>query len=106
MKEERQLSFKRLHPTFGVEVEGVDWSKLPLDEALIDELRQAITREGVLVFREANLENDQHIAFTRQLSQSEDLYDVKAHIKAGRAMRFPETPEIFGKTRDYQIHLR
>lgn len=89
--EDRQLSFKRLHDTFGAEVEGIDWSKLPLDETVIKEIKEGISREGVLVFRNANLDNDQHIAFTRQLG-GDDLYDVKAHIKAGRAMRFPETP--------------
>lgn len=69
------------------------WSHVPVPETLIDEIKAGISREGVLVFRNANLNNDEHIAFTRQLGSN--LYDVKAHIKAGRAMRFPETPEIF-----------
>lgn len=89
---EPQLRFKRLHPTFGVEVEGMDWSQTPIPQHLLDEITEAINREAVLVFRNANLDNESHIAFSRQLG---DLYDVKAHIKAGRAMRFPETPEIF-----------
>ena len=87
------LSFKRLHDTFGVEVEGMDWSQAPLPESLLSEIREAINQEGVLVFRNANLNNDEHISFTRQLN--DEVYDVKAHIKAGRAMRFPEQPEIF-----------
>lgn len=62
--EEGQLSFKRLHDTFGVEVEGIDWSNLPLSSSVIDEIREAITREGVLVFRNANLDNAQHIEFS------------------------------------------
>lgn len=90
--EEPQLTFKRLHPTFGVEVEGMDWTQSPVPENLLNEIRTAINREGVLVFRSANLNNEDHIAFSRQLGA---LYDVKAHIKAGRAMRFPEQPEIF-----------
>lgn len=91
--ESETLSFKRLHDTFGVEVEGVDWSERPLPEKILQEIKTASSREGVLVFRNANLNNDEHIAFTKQLNDR--LYDVKAHIKAGRAMRFPEQPEIF-----------
>lgn len=70
----------------------MNWSSTPVSEELLTEIKQAIAQEGVLVFRNANLDNDAHIAFSRQLG---DLYDVKAHIKAGRAMRFPEQPEIF-----------
>lgn len=88
-----ELSIKRLHDTFGVEVDGVDWDHLPLSDTVLNKIKKLIAEEGVLVFRNANLDNDNHIAFTRQLSR--DLYDVKAHIKAGRAMRFPEQPEIF-----------
>ena len=85
------LSFNRLHSTFAVEVEGVDFSK-PVPQPVLEEIVDAINREGVLVFRNANLDNDAHIAFSRQLG---DLDDVKVHIRAGRAMRFPEQPEIF-----------
>lgn len=85
------LSFKRLHPTFAVEVGGVDWTK-PIPESVLEEIVSAADREGVLVFRNANLDNARHIAFSRQLG---DLDDIKVHIKAGRAMRFPEQPEIF-----------
>ncbi|KAF7190113.1 Alpha-ketoglutarate-dependent 2,4-dichlorophenoxyacetate dioxygenase [Pseudocercospora fuligena] len=87
------LTFTRLHPTFGVEVTGVDFSQ-PLSPNVIEGIKEAINREGVLVFRKANLDNDQHIAFSKQLGDP-DLYDVSAHIKAGRVMRFPEQPEIF-----------
>ncbi|KAF2173359.1 hypothetical protein M409DRAFT_61808 [Zasmidium cellare ATCC 36951] len=90
-----QLTFKRLHPTFGVEVEGMDWTQSPVPKTLLDEIITAINREGVLVFRNANLNNEEHVAFSQQLAGHQDLYDVKAHIKAGRAMRFPEQPEIF-----------
>lgn len=91
--EPSSLSFKRLHDTFAVEVEGVDWSQKPLPDNVISDIKTAINREGVLVFRNANLNNEEHISFTQQLN--EELYDVKAHIKAGRPMRFPEQPEIF-----------
>ena len=85
------LSFKRLHPTFAVEVEGIDWSK-PLPQSQIDEIVEAINREGVLIFRNANLDNDQHIDFSRQLGE---LDDVRVHMRAGRTFRFMDKPEIF-----------
>lgn len=85
------LSYKRLHPTFAVEVEGVDWTK-PIPESVLNEIKVLANKEGVLVFRKANLDNSAHIEFSRQLGE---LDDVKVHIKAGRVMRFPEQPEIF-----------
>jgi alpha-ketoglutarate-dependent 2,4-dichlorophenoxyacetate dioxygenase len=91
-----QLSFKPLHDTFGAEVEGMDWSQSPIPEDLMNEIKEGINEKGVLVFRNAHFDNESHIAFTRQMTRLNDaLYDVKAHIKAGRAMRFPELPEIF-----------
>jgi alpha-ketoglutarate-dependent 2,4-dichlorophenoxyacetate dioxygenase len=86
-----QLSFKPLHDTFAAEVEGMEWT-LPIKESLLDEIKAGADQYGVLVFRNANLNNDEHIRFTKQLGE---CMDVKAHIKAGRLMRFPETPEIF-----------
>lgn len=91
--QESPLTFTRLHPTFAVEVSGVDFSQ-PLPPDILQDLRDAINREGILVFRQAHLDNDRHIAFAKQLGDP-DLYNVSAHIKAGRAMRFPEQPEIF-----------
>ncbi|KAH7141871.1 hypothetical protein EDB81DRAFT_653944 [Dactylonectria macrodidyma] len=85
------LSFKPLHSIFGAAVEGMKW-EVPVSQETIDEVLQAVHKYGVLVFRHANLDNEQHIAFSRQLGE---LDDVKAHIRAGRAMRFPDQPEIF-----------
>ncbi|KAM3417953.1 hypothetical protein BST61_g6165 [Cercospora zeina] len=88
---EAQLSFAQAHDTFAAEVEGMKWD-LPVPESLLDEIRAGADQYGVLIFRNANLNNDEQIRFSKQLG---DLMDVKAHIKAGRVMRFPETPEIF-----------
>ncbi|KAH7010390.1 hypothetical protein EDB80DRAFT_572915 [Ilyonectria destructans] len=85
------LEFIPLHATFGASVEGMTWN-LPTPPELLDEVMNGVHKYGVLVFRKANLDNSQHIAFSRQLGE---LDDVKAHMKAGRAMRFPDQPEIF-----------
>ncbi|KAF5004436.1 hypothetical protein FDECE_9074 [Fusarium decemcellulare] len=85
------LAFTPLHPTFGAAVEGMVWDS-PVSQEVIEQITEAVHKYGVLVFRKASLDNEQHIAFSRLFG---DLDDVKAHIKAGRAMRFPEQPEIF-----------
>ncbi|KAK4499758.1 hypothetical protein PRZ48_007944 [Zasmidium cellare] len=87
------LTFKSLHPTFGAAVEGVDFSK-PVTKDVLEEIKKGADRYGVLVFRGAHLNNESHIEFSKSLGDP-NLYDVSAHIKAGRKMRFPEQPEIF-----------
>lgn len=86
------LIIKPLHDTFVVEVEGVPWDTIPLPDAVLNDITSAADKYGVLVFRNANLNNETHIRFSQQLGE---LMDVKAHIAAGRKMRFPEQPEIF-----------
>lgn len=85
------LAFTPLHQTFGALVEGMQWDT-SIPQATIDEICNAVHQYGVLVFRHANLDNKQHIDFSRRFGE---LDDVKAHIKAGRVMRFPDQPEIF-----------
>jgi len=85
------LRFKPLHPLFTAEVEGIDWAR-PIPQSVVEELKAACAEYGVLVFRNANLDNKRHIAFSAQLGE---LEDIKAHMKAGRPMRFPDEPEIF-----------
>lgn len=82
------LTFKRLHPTFAVEVGGIDRTN-PIPDSVIREIVFATNREGVLVFRGAKLNDEQHIAFSRQLGE---LDDVNVLIKAGvqvRLLTFP-----------------
>lgn len=70
----------------------MNFDNVPVPPEIKDEILDAVHKYGVLVFRKASLDNERHIAFSRQFGQ---LDDVKAHIKAGRAMRFPDQPEIF-----------
>ncbi|EXJ70800.1 uncharacterized protein A1O5_05790 [Cladophialophora psammophila CBS 110553] len=85
------LTCTPLARTFGAEVHGVDFSK-PVSKETAAEIRDACNKYGVLVFRGANLNNEQQIEFTANFGE---MYDVKAHMKAGRRMRFPHQPEIF-----------
>lgn len=90
--DEATLKLRPLHSTFVAEVEGIDWTKVPLPDSQIREIEQAADKYGVLVFRNAHLNNEQHIEFSSQLGE---LDDVKVHIRAGRTFRFPDQPEIF-----------
>ena len=48
--EESDLVFKPLHPTFGAECHGVDFSQ-PVSEVTINAIRAGMAKYGVLVFR-------------------------------------------------------
>lgn len=61
----QDLSFTPLHKTFGAEVKGMQW-QMPVSQSIVDEIRTALHKYGVLVFRRANLDNDQHIEFSRK----------------------------------------
>ncbi|EHA24934.1 hypothetical protein ASPNIDRAFT_182630 [Aspergillus niger ATCC 1015] len=62
------LTFRPLHPTLGAECEGVDFSK-PVPDAVIEQLRAAMAKYGILVFRATGLDDARHTAFARQLGE-------------------------------------
>ncbi|BCS28421.1 TauD/TfdA dioxygenase family protein [Aspergillus puulaauensis] len=84
------ISAKPLHPTFGAEINGVDFSS-PISEQVFAEIYQAITKYGVLVFRNTGLTDEGHIAFSRKFGE---LDDVTPYISAGRKHRL-KYPELF-----------
>ncbi|GAA5236264.1 TauD/TfdA dioxygenase family protein [Verticiella sediminum] len=81
------LTLRPLSFALGAEVLGIDLRE-PLDAATVDEIRQAWTREGVLLFREQDITPAQHVAFTRALGE----------VEVGNALshyNHPDHPEIF-----------
>ncbi|RAK85523.1 2,4-dichlorophenoxyacetate alpha-ketoglutarate dioxygenase [Aspergillus costaricaensis CBS 115574] len=62
------IRFRPLHPSFGAECEGVDFSQ-PVPDAVIGQLRAAMATYGVLVFRATRLDDARHTAFARQLGE-------------------------------------
>ncbi|KAH8114942.1 alpha-ketoglutarate-dependent 2,4-dichlorophenoxyacetate dioxygenase [Phellopilus nigrolimitatus] len=82
------LICKPLHPLFGAEIEGVDFTKPVLDEQIEDiinaENRQAF---GITVYRKTGLTDESHIAFSRQLGKLENAYQFNGHKV--------EKPEIY-----------
>ncbi|RFU27383.1 hypothetical protein B7463_g8958, partial [Scytalidium lignicola] len=83
-EEFKHIKVNPLHPTFGAEVTGVDFSQ-QLPEEVFEEVRAAATKYGVLVFRHAKLNDELHVQFSERLG---DLDDVTPHIQAGRPFRF------------------
>ncbi|KJZ79058.1 hypothetical protein HIM_01831 [Hirsutella minnesotensis 3608] len=65
------LTLTPLHPTFGAECEGVDFS-CPVPEETIQAIRQAMAKYGVLVFRGTQLDDAGHEAFARQFGEPDN----------------------------------
>ncbi|KAL2401752.1 hypothetical protein ABEF93_008206 [Exophiala dermatitidis] len=80
----KNIQIKKLAPTFGAEVTGVDFSK-PVEPEVFKEIHDAITEYGVLVFRRTGLDDEHHVAFSRLFG---DLDDVKPYLTLGRKNRF------------------
>jgi alpha-ketoglutarate-dependent 2,4-dichlorophenoxyacetate dioxygenase len=84
------LSFTPQHPTFIAEVQGVDWTK-PLSPQVIEEIRDGINKYGVLIFRGANINDEQHIEFAKNFGELE----VSPAVKLYKNLRLKEHGEIF-----------
>ena len=86
-----QLTFKPLHPTFGAECDGIDFSRA-VPARTVEEIRDGLAKYGVLVFRRAELDDARHVAFASQLGE---LDDATPYLKAGRKNRLAPYTELF-----------
>jgi len=80
MPSSTNLVFKPQHPTFIAEVQGIDWTQ-PLPTSVIDEIKQGIAKYGVLIFRDAHLNDDQHVEFASNFGELEPTPAQKLGIK-------------------------
>ncbi|KAK9424998.1 putative TauD/TfdA-like domain-containing protein [Seiridium unicorne] len=55
--------------SFGAEISGVDWSR-PIPEDTLVKLQD---KHGVLIFRQTGLDNERHIAFSKQLGEELEI---------------------------------
>ena len=78
------LQIKELHPTFGAEVEGVDFSK-PIPDDVFKEILAASAQYGVLVFRSTGLSDIQHVEFSQRFGE---LDDTRPYMTNGRKPRY------------------
>ncbi len=80
------VSLKPMTTTaFVAVVENVDLSQ-PVSSSTVAELRSAINRHSILVFRGQTIDNDQHVAFSRNFGALE-IHTVKQYL-------LPDYPEI------------
>ena len=66
------LSIRKLHDSLGAEILGVDLST-PLDPDTKSEIESAWKSFGVLVFRDQNISDAEHVAFSRYFGELEVL---------------------------------
>ncbi|KAF2875210.1 alpha-ketoglutarate-dependent 2,4-dichlorophenoxyacetate dioxygenase [Massariosphaeria phaeospora] len=85
----KTITVKELHPTFGAEVQGVDFPN-PSEEQF-NEVLAAMAKYGVCVFRNTGMDDTAHVEFSRHLG---DLDDIRPYMKSGRKMRY-EYYELF-----------
>ncbi|PXY33326.1 TauD/TfdA dioxygenase family protein [Prauserella endophytica] len=84
-----------LTPTTGVEITGLSGAKL-VDRGVADECLAALDRRGVVVFREAGVDDDQLVAFSRLLGEVVPLPmgGDKAHPEIQRITRDPAKSKL------------
>ena len=66
-----KLKITPLHPLFGAEIEGLDLGE-PLNDATFAEVLDAFNTYSVLLFREQDISDDQHIEFSRRFGKLEE----------------------------------
>ncbi|KAJ6116047.1 alpha-ketoglutarate-dependent 2-4-dichlorophenoxyacetate dioxygenase [Penicillium sp. IBT 18751x] len=81
-----RITVTELHPTFGAEISGVDFSR-PVADEQFQEILAAISKYGVCVFRNTGLDDAHHVAFAAQFGE---LDDVTPYMAGGRAHRLSD----------------
>jgi len=80
------LQINRFSPACGALVEGLDLRR-PLDVGAVARLHQALAENGILLFRDAEISPEEHIAFSRHFGP------LEAHVIGDFSL--PGHPEIF-----------
>jgi taurine dioxygenase len=80
------MQVRRLSTACGAEITGLDLTR-QLRKAEVEGVHRALGENGILLFRNADLTPDQHVAFSRQFGE------LEAHVIGDFAL--PGRPEIF-----------
>ena len=97
-QEPRHIQCKPLHPTFGAEITGVDFTQ-PISDEVFDEICQAVGKYGYIIFRDTGLTDQEYVDFgarfgelapaessrfpTRNLGDPSNLYLDGSIVKPG-----------------------
>jgi taurine dioxygenase len=79
------LSVSPIAGTFAAEIDGVDLSD-DHDAAAIDDIKQALLAHSIIVFRDQELSNQEHVRFSQKFGASE-IHTVSQYL-------LPDYPEI------------
>ena len=80
------LSIRRLSTAAGAEISGIDL-KRPLGADVVQEVKQALGTYGILLFRDADIDPAEHVAFSRQFGP------LESHVVGD--FNLPDYPEVF-----------
>lgn len=81
------VSIRRLSAACGAEVAGIDVRRPSLEDATVEQIQRALGEHGVLLFRDCDIDPQQHIAFSRQFGP------LEAHVIGDFTL--PGHPEVF-----------
>ncbi|PGH01221.1 hypothetical protein AJ79_07992 [Helicocarpus griseus UAMH5409] len=84
MTTSKAITVQKLHPTFGAEVRGVDFSNI--SDEIFSEILAVMAVHGVCVFRSSGLDDLSHVEFSKRMGE---LDDVKRYMTQGRKPRLP-----------------
>ena len=73
------LEFEPLHNDFGARVTGLDASK-PMSNRILTKIESAINEYSFLCFPDQSMNDDRHLAFTKQLGEPEE-----SHVALGES---------------------
>ncbi|EUC43575.1 hypothetical protein COCMIDRAFT_38512 [Bipolaris oryzae ATCC 44560] len=97
----RTITCRPLHPTFGAEVVGAHFNNM--SEEQLQEIKSAMAKYNVLVFRKANLTDEEHIEFSRRFGELDYLFDVSNIGEDGKIVD-PESPRAYFSKGNYVFH--
>jgi alpha-ketoglutarate-dependent taurine dioxygenase len=91
----RHLTARRLSPTIGAEISGVDLREA-LDDDVVAELDAALAAYKVLFFRDQPISSAQHVAFAGRFGELEIHPFIPANTGNPELVRFEKTAEVAG----------
>lgn len=97
------LSIRRLQPTIGAEITGIDLRR-PLSDADRTAIRDAVLRHKVVFFRDQHLDRAQHEAFAREFGSLYTHPSAKRSAEEGHAAVHNIVAERFKSIEQTRIH--
>ncbi|EAT83517.2 hypothetical protein SNOG_09325 [Parastagonospora nodorum SN15] len=79
----KTITFKELHPSYGAEIIGADFENATDEQ--FQEIKSAMAKYGVLVFRNTGLSDAKHVEFSSRIGA---LDNVRRYLTGGRKLRY------------------